>query len=286
MSRNTTLLAVILIAIGSTQTLASTLPSVTGTLAYNLDAAVNVTTSGGSVSAWQDAGGGTTFSQATAGNQPTSFTSGFGVNNLPYVSFDGATTKATSDFLNTVVGTNPRTVFIVGKTTVSNPLGGLFGAGALSIPSDNGLRLDGTSGSGVFDNSGGYPSTSLAWTNSSGVTTNGTGGSLTISPGVGPLYIIAGTDSNASEFNVGTSIGNYFYSNDPVVTNSFYWNRAWGGHIAEIVVYSTVLNSTDQATITNFLYNKYFAVPEPGCFSLLGFGIAGLFTFGRRLRRA
>ncbi len=86
-----------------------------------LDAAVNVTQSGGAVSQWNSRKGSASFVQATSANQPEFLSSQ--VNGLPAIRFNGATKHMSSSFLaSSTITAAAYSMFVVGKIT-----GGLLG---------------------------------------------------------------------------------------------------------------------------------------------------------------
>jgi hypothetical protein len=93
-----------------------------------LDAAANVTQSGGAVSQWNSRRGAASFVQATPANQPEFLSSA--VNGLPAIRFNGATKHMTSSFaLSSAITAAAYSTFIVGRVN-----GGAVGANPWDSP--------------------------------------------------------------------------------------------------------------------------------------------------------
>jgi hypothetical protein len=235
-------------------------------LAYHLDAAINVTRTGNAVTSWGDVNNnGVVFSRSSPSKDPTFVASSSAFNNLPVISFNGDLTNNSNGEAPNASGllentsSTAQTVFIVEVPNTSNGLAGIWG----QDQGDAGIRRTDTSTwqTQTTGNGNDFPSSMLI----NGVATQTqNNGTVAIMTAIG----------NA---NFTANIGDYFHvgANTP---------RSFGGEIAEMAVYNTVLTPAQQQAIVSFLESKY-SVPEPGTFVLCGLGAVGLFAAVRRQRR-
>ncbi len=63
-----------------------------------------------------------------------------------------------------------------------------------------------------------------------------------------------------------------------------YWSSCFDGDVAEILIYGDYLDSSDRATVIDYLNAKY--IPEPSSSLLLGLGALFLLSRRRRARSA
>jgi hypothetical protein len=241
-------------------------------LVYHLDAATNVTASGGLVSGWADVNGnGQTFSQATAVKQPALIAGGApgDINGRPVLRFDGDLTGNTAgvapnadELINAATNT-VQTVIIVNRTLQHRNLDGIIGVNN----GDTGVRR----------------TSAAAWQHPGNTNDLSNGGSFfvngvdTANAALNAPHIFVATRGASTAF-AGTSIGDYFL----VGTNT---PRSWNGDVAEIAVFNRALTTNERQAIELELGAKYaIAVPEPGAVGLLGLWVVG--GLARRRRRA
>lgn len=214
---------------------------------YHLDAAVGVSTTGSSVTAWADQSGrGNNFTQADANRQPLLQTSGFGGNSLRAVRFDGDNSDpdgagpllagAYSDTLVLSSSTSPQTVFIVNNTFQHRGLDGIWGLNNADV----GIRRA-SSTAWNQANTGDFTFTGAMFVN----------GVPTTSAALNAPHILTAVGSATWS---ATNIGNYFQYGHAA------GSRAWNGDVAEVLVFNRPLNLAEGAVVVNHLSAKY-AIP-------------------------
>lgn len=250
---------------------AATIVDSTPGLLYHLDAGVGVTSSGGAVSAWNDANAnGSTFAQATAAKQPTLTAANASFNNKPTVHFDGDLTgnsgglAPNADRLVLANSTaNVQTVIVVASTAQHRNLDGIWGLNN----GDTGIRRKDANTWQMTTNGGNnndFPTSAVV---------NGT---TTATNSLNSPAVLAFT-GNATTL-ASTGLGEYFL----VGTNT---PRPWSGDLAEIAVYNRALSADEIQSISSFLGGKYSiaVAPEPASLSLFAATAAlGLLKRARR----
>jgi hypothetical protein len=226
-----------------------------------VDAAQNVTESGGAVSAWGNLGTGSTdATQGSGSAQPTYNATGFGTNSLPYIDFNGS-----NHFLT--VGTEysklaNHTVITISQTddiTISNQtiIGEANGSGNTQTTGIT-HQLRRPSGTTFFQNLFGDGSVGSVTRSTEAMTANpqlltdtyANGDTETVMylDGVGltengiatSASSIGGTAFNLSIGRIGEFNGNYL-----------------NGKVAEVIIFDSVLGSSDLTAVHNFLISKY-----------------------------
>ncbi len=220
---------------------------VTNGLAFWLDAsdADSITDSAGAVSQWNDkSGGGNHAIQATGANQP--ITNSTTLNSLNVVDFDGSNDFLDSNFQFSI--TQDYTVFAIGVNTGTANFRGMF---TQWDPGVNVIYI-GTTNANLYY--AGFHTGSL----SSGVSTQSS-----------TVAVI-----NRLEYHNGDSPNNYYYINNSLVgsgdgnpddpgsatvkigrfnSGSYFWQ----GPIAEILVYSRILNASEITQVETYLGDRW-----------------------------
>lgn len=247
----------------SSQSVANTfsifVPSNFGGLALWLEADSGVVQSNGKVSQWNDVSGNNiNCYQATASNQPTYSTAAEFLNKPTIVFSNTASAGLTSTLNIPHYGDSSLTVFMLVKGYAQSTG---TSAGFLNVNNyNNGLWLQRNM------NGGEEAYKMLAKFNGppSGVTE--VYGST---PNIGFPYKIFGFEKNlgvgvALDTNGvhgavlnGDATSNGPFSNGPYTIGYSNGFTALNGEVAEIIVYTTALSSTQKATVENYLYNKY-----------------------------
>lgn len=198
------------------------------------------------VGSWPDSSPtGNTFEQATAGNKPLFKTNI--INGLPTVLFDGV-----DDWMQQTAGpaniVQPLTGFVVSQPTLN------------TASQKNYATMLHTTQAGLFMVA---KITTSFW----GTFTTGTGDlSSTNALTSGSNYLLENTATTSSTFlyqrgsqvatraetEVGSGGGRSAIGKD--IVNA---NRQYAGHIAEVIVYNTVLSSADRVNVENYLISKY-----------------------------
>jgi hypothetical protein len=248
-----------------------------------LSADNGVTTDGsGLVSDWENQGVLTSdATQATAASRPLYVASDPAFNNQPSLSFDGS-----NDILRlsdaSLTGTaSGLTVFVVAQHRSAAASKGILGASNGDYGgSSQWFLMQSTSTSNMAEV---HRNSSLTSTVNTGtLDTTGhqyemiyDGGAQTLTQTVDG----ASSSTSAAFANVSYSIldiGGFWHAPTPPGSEF----GAGDVNIAEILVYNTALSSADQATVADYLNNKYFPVPEPASLGLLAMG--GLMLIRRK----
>ena len=205
-----------------------------------------VTTSGGSVSQWDDQSGNFRDAvQANAARQPTHLTGA--LNGLPVVSFDGASSPD-DDHLNFTSNATAQTIFLVNRVDPgAKSLAGIIGRDG----ADRGIRR--------------YPADRWRYPGDGGDFTNPAGSQFFIDGS--PTSVVAeNTWHVASAVRSG---GTESYSS----LGGYYGGREFGGDIAEVLIFDRQLNAAERIVTENYLAAKYgltlaandfYAGDEPG----------------------
>lgn len=233
--------------------------------------------SGSTVSQWTDRSGNAfAFTNATAANQPIRTNR---LNGRKTLTFDGAGGSASSDWLQSTAAAstwnylhngNGATVFIVFKNTdATGDTNGLMSTAGISGPGFT-VRVDETTSPNQIDasiwmsgGSGGYlQNNNRNLLNSSGFNVltlvsdpnNATDANKLIQyhgldAGLGATFVYTWTTSTANAYQT-LLIG----AESTGLTTSTY---KWGGDIAEIIIYQSILSSTDRNTNINYLKSKW-----------------------------
>ncbi len=200
---------------------------------YYLDPAVNVTTSGANVTAWQSqATGARSFSQGTPSSQPTLVAGAFPTNNLPGIRFDG-----TDDRLTHSTAATAETVIIVNTpTATTSSTNGIWGSDAPTT--DKGIRQTSTT----------------AWSNPGDANdfTNGTNGAMFVNGtagssfgAVGATHVLTAIHGTSTNAFTTTQLGWYFSG------------RVYKGDLGDVVAYNRRINSAERQISDNALAAKY-----------------------------
>jgi hypothetical protein len=243
--------------------------------------ASQVTASGGNVSIWGDARGGgiSVGNDGTIGvTQPT--VSAGSLNGHDVIQFNGSAALFTDSApASSLFGDTASTMFIVQNLTGSSaPASFAWVATSVPGPGHQAVAINadstdiaynhGALGGDVID---GPPPGSTSGFHVLALQRNGTSGSIAVD---GSSVTVSGSFSSGSTVSTATSprltIGASANNGGAFSPGNFYT-----GGIAEIVVFSTALSSTDITTVENYLGNKYgiSAVPEPSQYATF-FGLA------------
>lgn len=256
---------------------AMTLPPVSsGTLVIQLESKTGLTTSGGLVTNWADqasAAGTNSFAQATVGRQPTYVANAFpnGVDGvLPGLKFNGGQDLVTTYGIEKVLAqyVPSLTLFAVTK--------------------------GGTDPNGLFDSAPAQPDTLRFMSNLVDVHP-GTDAALTLNS-VGTVAMVTFQDIGGSLRQVytykngvlqaGPGANSSYYSYDVLFRTEAIgsWNGSsfFNGTLGAFLLYTGVLNTTDQQAVESYLYNEY--LPEPSALLLLALGalLTGNASRGKR----
>jgi hypothetical protein len=243
-----------------------------------------VTTSGGSVTAWQDQSGGTVYNltQATATKRPT-LVSNWGYKSMPALSFDGVDDYVI-DTANSLDLTAGLTIFIVAQNDVRKNYNGLFKLAQPATPENATSDLEIYWQAGSTDAGSGNAVYAVNRSTGTGAFAALQGSNNP--PAVGLPYILdafaGGTLSQLRTNNVlaassASAILPGDATNRPAVGLGFN-NFSLDGYIAEVLVYNRVLTSGERTEVYNYLSDRY--IPEPASLGLLAVG--GLLALRRR----
>jgi hypothetical protein len=241
-----------------------------------LKADAGVTTSGGSVTAWQDQTGGTVYNltQATATKRP-SLVSSWGYKNMPALSFDGVDDYVI-DTANSLDLTAGLTIFIVAQNDVRKNYNGLFKLAQPATPENATSDLEIYWQAGSTD--AGSGNAVYAVNRSTGTGAFGALQGANNPPPVGQPYIYdvfaGGSLSQERTNNVlaassASAVLPGDATNRPAVGLGFN-NFTIDGYIAEVLVYNRVLTSGERTEVYNYLSDRY--IPEPASLALLAGG--------------
>ena len=213
------------------------------------------------VSDWTDqSGNGNNFSQSTAGNKPTYTASA--QNGLPAIVFDG-----TNDYLTTAatVTLGNYSTFVVASRSVWANL------------SNSGIWGHNFAAAGTAGRAFGVVGGAFNWWQNNELFSCGNGYGASQTPyAVGPLGTL--TNNSYHLISAGNGTANSFARKDKTsiaraTTNAACTSSAtrislgtwylaassdfWSGGIAEVLIYNSVLSSTDIASVENYLRNKW-----------------------------
>ena len=209
-----------------------------------------ITSSSGNVTQWNDKSGlGYHFIQATTANSPTTGNTTLNSRNMVNFTSSKYMTNTTCP-----MGTN-YTIFAVGYTS-SNGWGRLLHGSAtddafIYLGTGNGVTQYATftgNGVGWNDTTTNSPATSVTSACIMELTNNGT--STGLIPYVNGTAQTAKNGTNAGF--TGFVMGNYKYSGG--VSLGAQW---WNGYVAEVLVYNSVLSTTDRQTVEGYLASKW-----------------------------
>ena len=222
---------------------------------------------------WVDkSGGGRDALQTTVASQPTLTTGAGGINNIPVVHFDGV-----DDYLaNTIDSLNSyqaKTVFVVYRVTnaQTSELGQLWG----QYNGVGHVAADGRN-TGLWSFDGNASATAHYSVNGDTLIAGGGGDSTQPWVRNEAQFVTTVFDSTLSltEHYLGSLLPTFSIT-----------SHAYGGDIAEIVVYSDSLSATEIADVQTYLGDKWGIVPEPSTLLLAAIGLLGLVGFAWRRRR-
>ena len=264
--------------LGCFGTLDAAVLTVTSDLELRLKAADLGLLQGQSVSSWADSSGnsGPTI-QPTVGLQPTYQTSGFGINNQPSVRFDGLNDYMTNSSANLNV-TGDVSIFVAMQMTTSAGEQGILGTWlggtgyyladtATAPPTD---RF-------IFQGGGGTIQTPV------GSTTLAIGQPLVLGmvkgTPTGTIYTNGAVAASNGSFGAITSSASEFHLAN---INSSSGLDEFNGYIAEVLIYSRALNSTEIQAVNDYFAAEYLImIPEP---STVALGASGGFLLVLRRR--
>lgn len=226
------------------------------------DDSSTITTVSGGVSEWRDkSGSGRVFSQTTANNRPTVATSVFG--SKPAIRFDGSNDllQSTADAGSLVF---PATIFMVVDKPVSTSDGGLFThikSGVNSYDSGDAWVLSTNTNSAAIRALGGISTTLFPGVGSVGTLLGKFLVSMRLATNSGALKNrtagLSNTDSSISfsstPSNNGCALGVLSASSGVGNFNIHFL----AGDIAEVVIYSRAISSSEESRVENYLAKKY-----------------------------
>lgn len=208
--------------------------------------------------------------QATAGFQPLIKTGVNGLNGLPVVRFDGADDFMQSAGSFSTVLAQPTEIFIVWK---ADSVGGSASVAYDDGPAGTDRQFMAYETGQLEIGAGNVVGFSTPFSTAVYATAiyNGSSSSLRVNG----VVKFAGVNVGSSSLG-GVTLGGRF---DLVGVDRF----SLDGYIAEMLVYSSPLDTTQRDAVEAYLNNKWFvAIPEPGSLSLLAIGI--LVTLRQRRR--
>lgn len=212
-------------------------------------AAANITKDGSNfVSSWADKSGSTrTAAQATGASQPLWVASG--VNGIPVVRFDGSDDQLT--FTTTALAAY--SLFVVMKTIsvvkqYSGPLGWRkTGEAGFQFPSE----------ATVFEGAGLWQPHLVQWNGAAETANISAAPKVTIANNTFNIHNFVSTPNYYQDGTLGTmpNGGGSGYGPDNAAIGKAY--DFWNGDVAEILVYDSVLSSTDRASVITYLKAKF-----------------------------
>jgi len=258
---------------------AAFLPPDSNNLRVWLAADIGVTTDGsGNVSAWSNQGTTVNISQSDATKRPHLVVSDAALGNNPSLSFDGVDDVLQVNDTNLANVAGGWTVFVVAQHRSATASKGILGASNGDYGgSSQYFLMDSTASS---NESAIHRNSSLSYIATGGsldtsahlYSTVWNGGALQMTQSVDGGGNTVSTPGFASiSFSV-LDLGQFLHFGSGF--------SAGDVNIAEVLVYDTALSTQGQATVSDYLTNKYLTVPEPASLSLLG--LSSLLVLRRR----
>ena len=203
----------------------------------------NTQTNGANISEWIDRANGVRYTQSTVANQPSYILSDANFNNLPAINFGTNVARILNGSTSFGLGSNTLAI-VVRNTSITATVGNLI----LGISPGFDSGQSGFYGSGLGSNVTGFgyytANTAFAKTNIEDTTSH-------IIVSNRNLFIIDGINQNITPVNTGLTFGSIGGANLNNLPNCV---------IAEIILYSSTLNTDQCIAISNQLnlkYNKY-----------------------------
>jgi len=220
----------------------------------------NIVTSGANITGWTDiSGNATTVSQGTSANQPTVVTNS--LYGYQAASFNGATTNSSylivtqastvTPFLNDL--STGVSIFSVVNPLTSAAAKALFSCSKTGVTDLTALSINSTNA--IFDANNGVTASNV--TTSTGPVTVGTfqtldavhNGAASANIDVNGALILSGTVQNLANT---TRPVTYIGGSNALTSTAF-----WGGTLVEMLVYGRGLSSSETASVSAYLSNKY-----------------------------
>ncbi|MBS2010695.1 MAG: chitobiase/beta-hexosaminidase C-terminal domain-containing protein [Cyanobacteria bacterium SZAS TMP-1] len=220
----------------------------------------NIVTSGSNITGWNDISGNAVLvSQGTSANQPTVVTNS--LYGYQAASFNGATTNSSyltvtqastvTPFLNDLTG--GVSIFAVVSPLTSAAAKALFSCSKTGVTDLTALSTNGTNA--IFDANNGVTASNV--TTTTGPVTVGTfqtldavhNGAASAKIDVDGALITSGTVQNLANT---TRPVTYIGGNNALTSTAF-----WGGKLVEMLVYGRGLSTSEAASVSAYLANKY-----------------------------